>query len=1337
MGKFYVGIDIGTNSVGMACTDEQYKLLRANGKDCWAVRLFDSSETAEKRRIYRTARRRLDRRKQRIGFLQGLFAPYIEDKNFFLRLNNSQYYPSDKVEILGGNKNNLFADSNYDDKQYHLDFPTIYHLRNALQIKPISDLRLYYLALHHIVKYRGHFLSNGSMEEVRDFGRLCDELTVCCAEIFCDAENVPSFSEKAKAAKTCLMDGQIGMREKQAELSKLFGSDRLSKEIIKGICGATVSPKVLFGEEYKDFDSVSFKNLTEDAFYALQGEYGENFVLFEKMRAIYNYILFEKLLEGKPNISCAMIKLHEDHKNDLKILKEFLKANASPETYQKFFKSKTEKDNYVSYIGYTKKGGDKIKVKKSGDKVFFDALKKLLHALPDVKDVGVLNDILNRIDSGTFLPKILHSDNGLFPHQVNEAELVKIVDNMVKQHPETSEMAQKILPLFRFRVPYYVGPLTGKNSWVEKNSNEKITPWNFDEVVDKAKSNEKFMRRMTNKCTYLFAEDVLPQASIYYQKYDVLNQLNVLQINNIPISVELKQKIFDELFMKRPRVTDKVIIDFLVRQGLISENEKRDITLSGKDGEFKANMRSYVQLKKILGDFVDEDLKNGGGVCENIILWHTLNTDKEIVNKLIKDNYGQIKVIKDNLKQLKSLQFEKFGRFSKKFLTGLCVDCDLGERMSILDLLYETNQNLNQILFKEEYDFSKLLKAENGELSSEIDYDAVKELYVSPIVRRGVWQTLQMMDEYVTALKKAPDKIFIEVTREDGVKGDEGRSVSRKSLLKNRYSVIKKIDGIKEIAKELEGYTELNLRQERLFLYFRQLGRCMYSGEKIDLDNLNSNLYDVDHILPRCFVKDDSLDNKVLVLRKMNAEKKDIYPLPENFRGQTETWKMLYAHKLISDKTLNLLMRVDPLGEDDFKSFINRQVVVTNQTIKAVVELLGRKYPQTKIIYSKSKNISDFRQKFELFKCRETNDLHHARDAYLNIVVGNVFNTCYSSPFKMYHKVEDTWRLYNLKTMFNRDVAGAWDTTNSIKNVKSVYEKTSMSVTRYSYITKGKFYDETVFAHGDNGISLPRKGVGILSNSDRYGGYKSQQTAYFSAILSQNKKGEVIKTIEAIPVLAGLKIKDDSDELKKYFEESCGMQNVEILIPKIKCKQLITYNNMPLYITGVTGDQIKCLNAIQLFTDNKTDEYIKALVGFYNLYRNSIDDMTGEEYIIKTNRKCEVKLKIDRERNCELYELLCSKLDNRFYAGLKYCLTFKNILKDGFSKFVALSVAKQVSVLLQILNFFQCNALLSNLTAIGGSAMNGTLLFNKNITKVNLCLIHQSPCGLKMHKQKV
>ena len=56
----------------------------------------------------------------------------------------------------------------YGDKDYHREFPTIYHLRKALiEEDRAFDIRLVYLALHHIMKYRGHFLFGGlSMDSI-------------------------------------------------------------------------------------------------------------------------------------------------------------------------------------------------------------------------------------------------------------------------------------------------------------------------------------------------------------------------------------------------------------------------------------------------------------------------------------------------------------------------------------------------------------------------------------------------------------------------------------------------------------------------------------------------------------------------------------------------------------------------------------------------------------------------------------------------------------------------------------------------------------------------------------------------------------------------------------------------------------------------------------------------------------------------------------------------------------------------------------------------------------------------------------------------------------------
>ena len=69
---YFLGIDIGTNSIGYAATDSEYSLKKLHGEPVWGVHLFDSALTCSERRTFRTARRRLERRKQRIRLLREL-----------------------------------------------------------------------------------------------------------------------------------------------------------------------------------------------------------------------------------------------------------------------------------------------------------------------------------------------------------------------------------------------------------------------------------------------------------------------------------------------------------------------------------------------------------------------------------------------------------------------------------------------------------------------------------------------------------------------------------------------------------------------------------------------------------------------------------------------------------------------------------------------------------------------------------------------------------------------------------------------------------------------------------------------------------------------------------------------------------------------------------------------------------------------------------------------------------------------------------------------------------------------------------------------------------------
>ena len=92
--EYFLGLDVGTDSVGYAVTGEDYKLLKFRGEPMWGVHLFDAAESAEERRLFRTARRRIDRRQQRIRLAQEIFAKEIAgvDRDFYLRIKESALF---------------------------------------------------------------------------------------------------------------------------------------------------------------------------------------------------------------------------------------------------------------------------------------------------------------------------------------------------------------------------------------------------------------------------------------------------------------------------------------------------------------------------------------------------------------------------------------------------------------------------------------------------------------------------------------------------------------------------------------------------------------------------------------------------------------------------------------------------------------------------------------------------------------------------------------------------------------------------------------------------------------------------------------------------------------------------------------------------------------------------------------------------------------------------------------------------------------------------------------------------------------------------------------------
>ncbi|MCI8665639.1 MAG: type II CRISPR RNA-guided endonuclease Cas9 [Dorea sp.] len=1351
--EYFLGLDIGTDSVGWAVTDSEYHILRRKGKALWGLRLFDAANTAAERRTFRTNRRRIQRRKQRIRLLQQLFAEEIAkiDPRFFQRMSDSAFWQEDKHEqqIYSlfsryplGDKNVFVGPTKYTDVEYYKEYPTIYHLRSALiKEKKQFDLRLVYLAIHHLMKHRGHFLFNGSINNVTSFHMTFQTFTDCLSdelgiELECDSED--GFAE-------ILKDKHSKKTAKCSDLERLCHvekADKQLKEIFKLITGMKANLSVVFSNDELaelEHNKISFSESSYDEIrLALEDEIQELTGVLDILHAVYSWAILADILdggeyEGNSYLSVAKVNSYQKHGEDLRLLKSLIRE-CCPEDYKAFFSSAGH-DNYCAYVGSLKKNGKKHQIKWCSQEDFYKSLKKLLNRIPSERLEA--KDILLEIENGTFLPLQVSKDNGVIPYQVNKIELEKILQNAEKYFPFLKNVddecgktvSEKIMSLFEFRIPYYVGPLntaSGENCWMVRKEEGKIYPWNFEKKVDSDRSAEEFIRRMTNQCTYLFHEEVVPKNSLLYSEFMVLNELNNVKIRAEKLPVELKKEIVRNLFMRHKQVTGKKLLNYLKANGYDVKKEE----LSGFDGNFKASMSSYITLKdKVFGEELEKHsvLK----MAEDIILWITLyGEDQKMLRRVIKGHYGQ-QLSEKQIDALVKLKFQGWGRLSRRFLSELeGVERETGECFTIIQGLRNTQNNLMQLL-SQQFTFMEMIEEENGSYHvDEITYDSlVKDMVISPSVKRAVWQTVQIVEEIREIMGGQPEKIFVEMARSDE---EKKRTISRRDKLIEAYSAIK--DEAHQWQEELQKYSDGDFKAIKLYLYYTQMGQCMYTGKKIDLSQLNdANIWDRDHIYPQSKTKDDSLDNLVLVDRRVNAKKSDGMLSPEIQQTMGATWKYLKEKKLISEKKYERLTRTAPLSDEELAGFINRQLVETRQSSKAVATLLKRVYGEVEIVYVKAEAVSNFRaaqnrcKTLNYVKVRDLNDYHHAKDAYQNIVVGNVYHEKFTSNPLRWLK-DNPSAEYSLNRMFNYDLKKdgkiIWKSgkNGSIKNVADTLLRNDILFTRYAFCNKGGLFNQKLVAAPED----QKKAKGLVPikrgmDTWKYGGYSSVTPSHFMLVASEDKKGKEIRTIETVPLCRRKEFEKNPGELLQYCEEFYGLKNPRVIIPCIKKNARLIVNGFPMHLKGSTGKQLILQGAVQLCLDTDRAVYLKKVTKYL------------EENAQRRDKKSLLEIRafsgINAEDNIELYDLFIDKLSHTIY---QYRPTNpKDILIKGRPKFMKLDLAEQCIVLGEVLHLFQCRPLGADLTLIEASPHTGEIKVGKKISNCkSVKLASQSVTGI-------
>lgn len=1348
--KYYLGLDMGTSSVGWAVTDENYNICRKKGKDMWGIREFDEAETAVERRTHRISRRMRQRQVARIGLLKEYFAEEIDkvDPNFYQRLENSKYYFEDK-NLVVRTKNGIFNDPNYTDADYFKEYKTIFHLRKELieSDKP-HDVRLVFLALLNMFKHRGHFLNVSLGDEVRErtiktvYNELADRVNfILGLNLGSDVDysimkNVLSSKDESRTKKSEYLLDLLGLNKKSKD-------DKIKVDIVKGLCGLKINIKSIF-KDVVDFDddnklSLCFADFKyeEDSLEVLEIIGENNFEIISLMKEIYDIASLAGILKDYEYLSVARVASYDKHCEDLLKLKSVVKKYCTNEVYNDIFRNDSD-GSYSAYVNSCNSGKRyRRSMKKRQREELYAIIKKLLAKMnPEDDDVKYIRQ---EIENENFLPKQLTQDNGVIPNQVHVKEMKKILNNAEKYLSFLSvvdesglTVKERIIRIFSFQIPYYVGPVSnrsekyGGNGWVIRKEEGKVLPWNIDTKIDIKATSEKFISRMVRKCTYITGERVLPKESLLYESFSILNEINNIRIDGVKISVEVKKKMYFDLFTKGKKVTKKKICEYLVSCGVL---EIDDVSLvSGIDHIINNTLSTFAKFESVLGNRIQKDSYRK--MIEQIVFWKTIYSDsKQIVRELIIENYSDM-LNEVEIKRIVGYKFKDWGNLSKSFLMLNGCSKETGEELSIIRRMWETNDNLMEILQEDTYTYKEELDnfhKDAYKALSDIEAEDLNEMYFSAPVKRMIWQTILIIKEIEVIMGCVPDKVFIEMTRE---KGEKVRTKSRKDKFLELYKNIKDEEcDWKKVIEDADA--DGKLRSKKMYLYLTQKGRCMYSGETIDLDNLfNDNLYDIDHIYPRHFTKDDNIDNNlVLVKKEINSHKSDSYPLEDNiYKSQFSNWNELFREGLITEEKLHRLTSRNPLSDEQKADFIARQMVETSQGTKGVATLLKSVLPDSKIVYAKATNVSEFRHQRDIVKSRLVNDYHHAHDAYLNIVVGNAYlvkftenprnfiNKEYNMEHEEYH--------YNLSRMFDWDIRRgnevAWISSKNedsdkeagtIVTVKNMLSKNTPLLTRLCYEGHGGIANQTLFsakkAKGNGYIPLKAKNE-KMQDVTKYGGFSSVTTAYFFLVEHENK-GKRIRTLETVPVMYSRKFEKDDMALKEYCEDVLKLKNPVIKVKKIKLHSLVKRNGYYMYITGKTNNRITTRNAVQLCLKPDEIKYIKKLENKQGTV--GLEEVAGIE------------------QNIKIYNVLCEKHNKSIFAKRPNPVGDK-LISDK-NKFMKLSLEKQVEVLLQILRLTIIGKTSADLRLMGESKETGVMFISKKVSDAEeFILINQSVTGL-------
>lgn len=340
---------------------------------------------------------------------------------------------------------------------------------------------------------------------------------------------------------------------------------------------------------------------------------GERYYIIETLKKIYSWKVLHSILGDNKYLSYAMVDKYEKHSEQLKALKYLFHKYTSQDEYSEFFHQEKNKEgkyivNYANYIKGIKRLSNETNKKYNTKQQLYQSIKEKLGER--AADDEVYKKILVEMEQETFLEKINNVDNSAIPYQLNLMEMDKILTQQGVYYKELRDNKELLLKMLSSKIPYYVGPLNNNSNgnrnfaWMTKKAgkeNEKVYPWNVKDVVDIDVTAEDFITKMTNYCTYLPDEKVLPKESLLYQRYMLLEELSQIRIDGKKLSKEDRKAIINDLFIGKGRVkvSDKDFKEYLNKVNYVKVNGKGyDVTGYQSDDGFACALSSYNKFRQ-------------------------------------------------------------------------------------------------------------------------------------------------------------------------------------------------------------------------------------------------------------------------------------------------------------------------------------------------------------------------------------------------------------------------------------------------------------------------------------------------------------------------------------------------------------------------------------------------------------------------------------------------------------------------------------------------------------------------------------------------------------------